>query len=207
MLRVFHAKSQTSAFINYRRNPYGINIDVNGKVNRLIFFEYEGFIVDGVLKIGELAELSGMTSRSIRYYEELGLIKPVGRSYGKYRLYDGSSLARLEYIRQLTEAGLSLADILRLFRVWEMSVSGESRRAELVLLIAEYRKEVEKRKAAVELVERELNLICEMVKGCEGCKALPAPETCFECSKVSRNDRLPGLIEVWVGGGKPANLN
>lgn len=163
--------------------------------------------MDGVLKIGELSELSGLTSRSIRYYEELGLIKPVARSNGKFRLYDHSSLTRLEYIRRLTDVGLSLADILRLFRVWEMSLSGESRREQLVSIIAEYRKEVEKRKAAVELVERELSLICEIVKGCEGCSSAPIPENCLECTTVCEHGDLPDLVELWRDSLAGQNLN
>ncbi len=163
--------------------------------------------MDGVLKIGELSELSGMTARSIRYYEELGLLKPVARSNGKFRLYDRSSLTRLEYIRRLTEVGLSLSDIIRLFKVWEVSLSGESRRDEIVRLIAEYRIEVEKRKAAVELVERELNLICEIVKGCEGCSALPVPQNCLECSTVCEHGELPELVEIWRASAAKTSLN
>jgi MerR family transcriptional regulator, repressor of the yfmOP operon len=65
-----------------------------------------------LLKINEVAAETGLTARSIRYYEELGLLEPAARSEGAYRLYDPSDLERLRYIKDLRdEAGFSLAQI------------------------------------------------------------------------------------------------
>jgi DNA-binding transcriptional MerR regulator len=65
-----------------------------------------------LLKIQEVAAETGLTPRSIRYYEEMGLLEPAARSVGAYRLYDDSDLERLRYIRELRdEAGFSLAQI------------------------------------------------------------------------------------------------
>jgi MerR family transcriptional regulator, repressor of the yfmOP operon len=65
-----------------------------------------------LLKINEVAAETGLTTRTIRYYEELGLLEPAARSEGDYRLYDASDLARLQFIRSLRDdAGFSLAQI------------------------------------------------------------------------------------------------
>ena len=65
-----------------------------------------------LLKINEVAAETGLTTRAIRYYEELGLLEPAARSGGAYRLYDESDLERLRYIKELRdEAGFSLAQI------------------------------------------------------------------------------------------------
>jgi MerR family transcriptional regulator, repressor of the yfmOP operon len=65
-----------------------------------------------LLRIQEVAAETGLTPRSIRYYEEMGLLEPAARSEGAYRLYDASDLERLRYIRELRdEAGFSLAQI------------------------------------------------------------------------------------------------
>jgi DNA-binding transcriptional MerR regulator len=65
-----------------------------------------------LLRIQEVAAETGLTPRSIRYYEEMGLLEPAARSGGDYRLYDASDLERLRYIRELRdEAGFSLAQI------------------------------------------------------------------------------------------------
>jgi DNA-binding transcriptional MerR regulator len=65
-----------------------------------------------LLRINEVAAETGLTTRAIRYYEELGLLEPAARSDGAYRLYDGSDLERLHFIRSLRDdAGFSLAQI------------------------------------------------------------------------------------------------
>ena len=65
-----------------------------------------------LLRINEVAAETGLTTRAIRYYEELGLLEPAARSDGDYRLYDASDLDRLQFIRSLRDdAGFSLAQI------------------------------------------------------------------------------------------------
>jgi DNA-binding transcriptional MerR regulator len=68
-----------------------------------------------LLRITEVAEEVGLTARAVRYYEELGLLKPAARSEGSYRLFDEDDLERLRFIRGLRDdAGFSLAEIGRL---------------------------------------------------------------------------------------------
>ncbi len=68
-----------------------------------------------LLRINEVAAEVGLTTRAIRYYEELGLLEPAARSGGDYRLYDQSDLERLLFIRSLRDdAGFSLAQIRQL---------------------------------------------------------------------------------------------
>jgi DNA-binding transcriptional MerR regulator len=65
-----------------------------------------------LLRIQEVGAEVGLTARSIRYYEELGLLKPAARSEGAYRLYDADDLERLRFIKGLRDdAGFSLAEI------------------------------------------------------------------------------------------------
>jgi DNA-binding transcriptional MerR regulator len=65
-----------------------------------------------LLRIQEVAAETGLTARSIRYYEEIGLLKPAARSEAAYRLYDADDLERLRFIRGLRDdAGFSLAEI------------------------------------------------------------------------------------------------
>ncbi|MEV0177479.1 MerR family transcriptional regulator [Streptomyces sp. NPDC050803] len=65
----------------------------------------------GLLTIGELATATGLTVRTIRYWSDEGVLPPVTRSSGGYRLYDAESAARLELIRTLRELGLGLDDV------------------------------------------------------------------------------------------------
>jgi MerR family transcriptional regulator, repressor of the yfmOP operon len=65
-----------------------------------------------LLRIQQVAAEVGLTTRSIRYYEELGLLKPAARSEGSYRLFDEDDLERLRFIKGLRDdAGFSLAEI------------------------------------------------------------------------------------------------
>jgi DNA-binding transcriptional MerR regulator len=65
-----------------------------------------------LLKIQEVAAELGITPRRIRYYEELGLLRPAARSMGDYRLYDADDIERLAFIKGLRDdAGFSLAEI------------------------------------------------------------------------------------------------
>lgn len=63
------------------------------------------------MKIGELARHSGLPVKTLRYYEEQGLLPAIGRSEGGYRLFEESSLERIAFIRRLKTLGLSLEEI------------------------------------------------------------------------------------------------
>jgi DNA-binding transcriptional MerR regulator len=68
-----------------------------------------------LLRIHEVGALLGLTTRAIRYYEEVGLLEPAARSEGAYRLFDVDDVERLRFIKGLRDdAGFSLAEIGRL---------------------------------------------------------------------------------------------
>jgi DNA-binding transcriptional MerR regulator len=63
-------------------------------------------------RIGDVAEVTGLTTRTIRYYEELGLLNPAAHVSGANRRYDDEDVERLLLIKRLREVvGLSLADL------------------------------------------------------------------------------------------------
>lgn len=63
------------------------------------------------LRIGEVARRSGLTLRTLRHYDDLGLLVPSGRSSGDYRLYSPDDLHRLLAIQHLKSLGLSLDEV------------------------------------------------------------------------------------------------
>jgi DNA-binding transcriptional MerR regulator len=68
-----------------------------------------------LLRIQEVASELQLTTRAIRYYEEIGLLKPAARTEGAYRLFDADDLDRLRFIKGLRDdAGFSLAEIATL---------------------------------------------------------------------------------------------
>src|SRR4051794_21438182 len=69
--------------------------------------------MDGTWKIGELAEATGLTVRTLHHYDEIGLLLPSGRSEGGHRLYAPADVRRLFRIVALRALGLTLEDIRR----------------------------------------------------------------------------------------------
>lgn len=68
--------------------------------------------------IGQAAERSGFRASALRYYEEHGLLDPVDRTDAGYRLYDDTSLDRLQFIARAKELGCSLEEIADLAELW-----------------------------------------------------------------------------------------
>lgn len=68
----------------------------------------------GRYRIGELAQRVGLTERTIRYYEELGLLESVKRLEGGTRVYTDDDVRRLRFIRKLKALGLSLEEMREL---------------------------------------------------------------------------------------------
>jgi DNA-binding transcriptional MerR regulator len=72
----------------------------------------------GQYRIGELAAKVGLTERTIRYYEELGLLESVKRLDGGVRVYTDADVRRLKYIGKLKMLGLTLQEMLELERMY-----------------------------------------------------------------------------------------
>jgi DNA-binding transcriptional MerR regulator len=89
-------------------------------------------------RIGEVAERAGVTTRTIRYYEELGLLGPAERTKGSHRFYTDADVTRLQELIRLRDLlGLSLDEVVALAEAeearavlrdqWEESASDEER--------------------------------------------------------------------------------
>ncbi|GGK91222.1 MerR family transcriptional regulator [Curtobacterium luteum] len=69
------------------------------------------------MHIGELAERAGMSLRTIRHYDEVGLLVPSGRTAGGFRVYTEGDLERLLVIRRMKPLGFTLDEMAELLRV------------------------------------------------------------------------------------------
>jgi DNA-binding transcriptional MerR regulator len=63
------------------------------------------------MQIGEVAEQTGLSLRTIRYYEEVGLVAPSARTTGGFRLYSETDLARLRLVRRMKPLDFSLEEM------------------------------------------------------------------------------------------------
>lgn len=71
----------------------------------------KGMIMNKSWKVGELAALAGLTVRTLRYYDQIGLFSPSGHTESRHRLYTESDISRLQQIFSLKELGLSLEEM------------------------------------------------------------------------------------------------
>jgi DNA-binding transcriptional MerR regulator len=89
----------------------------------------------GQYRIGELASKVGLTERTIRYYEELGLLESVKRLDGGVRVYTDDDVRRLRYIGKLKTLGLTLQEMLELERMYRHHRSNRSVLPRLIELL------------------------------------------------------------------------
>jgi DNA-binding transcriptional MerR regulator len=85
------------------------------------------------LRIGELAKLLGTTTKTLRFYEEIGLLAPTQRSESSYRLYDGEAIATARLVVGLRHLELTIPEIQALLG----GAGGTTRRQRLMALMDE----------------------------------------------------------------------
>jgi DNA-binding transcriptional MerR regulator len=79
--------------------------------------------VQKLLQIGQVSASSGVPIKTIRYYEELGLLKPLGRTESRFRLFEPVTINRLTFIKRLQKLGLSLQEIAEILQVYDRGLT------------------------------------------------------------------------------------
>lgn len=114
--------------------------------------------------IEQVAAQTGLTKRTLRYYEEVGLLPPTGRTEGNYRRYSEEDIQRLDGIKKLRDLlGFSLADIREIMEAEdERGVLKEAYRHE-----TEAAAKIAQLDRGDELIRRQLHLIEQKIAGLE----------------------------------------
>ncbi|CAC5343829.1 MULTISPECIES: heavy metal-responsive transcriptional regulator [Planktothrix] len=114
----------------------------------------DAVIADERLKIGDVAQQSGLSVKTVRYYEEIGLLAPtVERSDSGYRLFEPSVINRLGFVRRAQSLGLSLNEIRDILKV---SDRGELPCEEVKQHLALKVEEINHQITALEILKTEL---------------------------------------------------
>ena len=118
--------------------------------------------------IDQVAGQTGLTKRTLLYYEEVGLLPPTGRTEGNYRRYSDEDIQRLEHIKKLRDLlGFSLADIRAMLEVDdERGVLKEANRRE-----TDAAAKIARIDRGDELIRRQLQLIEQKIAGLEQMRA------------------------------------
>jgi DNA-binding transcriptional MerR regulator len=103
-------------------------------------------------QIGEVAERTGLSLRTIRYYEEVGLVTPSGRTAGGFRLYAESDVARLLLIRRMKPLGFPLEEMRDVLAVLdELDAAPEgTHRDDLIARLEAHRRDADERVAQLQ---------------------------------------------------------
>ncbi len=105
------------------------------------------------MHIGDLASAAGLSAQTIRFYERKGLLPTPGRGPNGYRVYDPSTLPRLQFIRSGQGAGLTLAEIATIL---ELRAKGATPCSHVVDLLSAKLIDVQTRQRELAALETDL---------------------------------------------------
>ena len=151
-----------------------------------------------LLGTGDMARLSESTLRTVRFYEAEGLLQPTRRSGGGRRLFSRRELARLRFILDLREAGLSLQEIKDALSAKD--AAGDPQRAAEALQerVDAQLEAIAARMARLRRLRGELAATQAVLDECRSCDAEDFPRACERCD-LMRDDTLPRAMRVLWG--------
>ena len=136
-------------------------------------------------RIGDIAQLLGLTADTLRYYEKIGLLPRVGRNSAGLREYAERDVSRLRFIQRAQKMSFSLAEIAYLLAMRE---NPQQARDEVRTLTTIKLDEVEARLKDLTLLRNEMRLLLNLCRGAkEGC---PIIETIDKPGKKKKRGEI-----------------
>jgi MerR family Zn(II)-responsive transcriptional regulator of zntA len=162
--------------------------------------------MERLLTSGDLARATGETVRTVRFYEEQGLLHPSEVSEGRHRRYDQGGLEQLQLILDLRELGLSIPDIRALLALREGCRTAVDFRR---LLAERLPAHVARTRTRIERLRRLESELRQALVSVTDCAADPGETPC-PCA-VAIRDGAPRIVRVLArtgecGGGHPTLL-
>jgi DNA-binding transcriptional MerR regulator len=111
---------------------------------------------DEFISIGELAKKLEMSQRTVRYYEEIGLLNSIKRVEGGRRVYTDVDLRRLKLIKRLKIMGMTLSEMQELEAMWTIEKSNEKVLKRLLELLGNHLKRLDDRIADLDILRNEI---------------------------------------------------
>ncbi|EXJ15920.1 MerR family transcriptional regulator [Imhoffiella purpurea] len=148
------------------------------------------------LKIGAIAQRLGTTVRTLRFYEENGLVHP-SRSPGGTRLYTEEDEARFAALLALARLGFSLQQLAGLAGLRAASRTGDEASRAVASRLMEMDAELEERVRAIERQRQDIEHALALVRRCHGCRRRPARPICDACPASVGVEDSTVLQVVW----------
>jgi len=149
-----------------------------------------------LLKIGEVAALLGVTSRTLRFYEELGLLMPARTAKGT-RLYGPDDIEAARIACALTDLGIPLQAIQALATARSQSQTGDQASRTVSNLLEALRVSVEQRRKDCDIMLNQIAAATSLVRQCFGCPKTPTYTGCQGCPVSQHLDHSPVLRIIW----------
>lgn len=150
----------------------------------------------GPLTSGDLARACQTTVRTVRFYEEAGLVEPVTRSEGGHRVYEPAQVPRLSLIIDLREAGLSLQDIKDLFELKKGAATSLEASERMTAVLHRRIDEMQAKIACLRKLRDELAQTAAMIRECAGCDG-DFPRKCGDCDVLSQPELPRAMRLLW----------
>jgi DNA-binding transcriptional MerR regulator len=125
------------------------------------------------MKIGDFAKLAGTNLRTLRYYEELGLLHPASRSQGGFRYYRRTDLNRLNMIRDLQNLGMQLERIRELMATREVAEHRQEYLSRVREALSEQDRLLVERIRLIDEQRKGIQAAVNKLKECEHCLHTP----------------------------------
>jgi len=152
-----------------------------------------------LVKVGELAQETGKSIRTLHYYEELGLLRPARRTEGGFRLYDAGAAQRIRIIERLQTLAVPLARIRELAGAWNGGAAGREVAAKVRGILGSELDETRRRLTELKTIEGELERALAFLAECGVCDETPHRDQCATCEKgTHRGGPLPELIDAFL---------
>ncbi len=148
-----------------------------------------------LLTTGDMARLGATTLRTVRFYEEEGLVTPTARSDGGHRMFTGAELQKLQLIGDLREAGLSLHDIKVLFELKSGCTSADQASTQMSAILEGQIDEMQRKILVLRRLREELASAVAVIRECGSCKEATFPLRCKNCEVLARPD-LPRAVRL-----------
>jgi DNA-binding transcriptional MerR regulator len=132
------------------------------------------------LTIGEVAKRTGLSTKTIRFYEQEGFIPAVGRSDAGYRLYTEGDVWRLRLVRQFRTLGLPLDRIAALLAE-SMDASCEVFAGDITAMLSSQKEAISRRIGELEALRDEIDVLTAHVEHCE-CDPGQTVVDCYCCT-------------------------
>jgi DNA-binding transcriptional MerR regulator len=152
---------------------------------------------DGLLTTGDMARLSDNTLRTVRFYEEAGILYPDRRSAGGHRLFSHRQLDRLRFISDMRLAGLSLEQIRELLDLKPGSATGLEAADRLEAALLDQIDHLHERIRQFSRLQRELKRVHGLLRDCRRCTDADwEPYRCEDCDLWPSKSKLPQSLRV-----------